>query len=145
MCTLTIYRIRVNTTVQGHSVEGLLFAADASMGVIVLQKPQSFNFNTISISQITSFKVLAPASGEEKELPTGKIDTEALRQREAKAVADAKKAEASRGKGVTAEAQELFDHISRTYVSPTNHFGGTGSGYRMFDTRPKAAIHRELR
>jgi len=39
---------------------------------------------------------------------------EALRQREEKAVQEAKRYEATRGKGVTREAQEVFDHISRT-------------------------------
>ena len=51
-----------------------------------------------------------------QEEPIGKVDVDALKAREAKAVAEAKNAEANIGKGVSKEAQELFDHMNRMYA-----------------------------
>lgn len=47
-----------------------------------------------------------------------KADNDALNSREAQAIREAKKWESSRGKGVSREAQDIHDHIMRTYVYP---------------------------
>jgi hypothetical protein len=126
-CFALIYnRIRVNTTIASHTIEGVLFAADPSLDLVAVRDASSpagpvattaGNYHLIPISQIISFKILANAKDGDNDLVMGQLDTEALRQREDKGVADAKKAEANIGKGVTKEAQEIFDHISRTYVT----------------------------
>jgi hypothetical protein len=103
-------------------VEGSIFAVDASMDLVAIRAatsptgpaPATGNYHVIPISQISSFKILSAAKDTENEVVLGKVDTEALRQREEKAIAEAKKVEANIGKGVTKEAQEIFDHISRT-------------------------------
>ncbi|KIW05733.1 uncharacterized protein PV09_03590 [Verruconis gallopava] len=106
-------RIRINTTLPSHTVEGIVFAVDAGFDVVVLR--DGANFRVVPLGQINSFKVLGTAKeGDEEPITIGRVDTEALRQREAKAILEAKKAEANIGKGVTKEAQELYDYIMRT-------------------------------
>jgi hypothetical protein len=48
------------------------------------------------------------------------LDTRALRAREMKAIGELHEREARRGKGVTREAQELFDAFSRTMPARWN-------------------------
>jgi hypothetical protein len=85
--------------------------------VAIRELQASGSFHITPISQISNFKVVSPGtSGDSEQQQTGKADIEGLKTREAKAIADAKKAEAKLGKGVSAEAQELFDHLSRLYV-----------------------------
>jgi hypothetical protein len=83
------------------------------------------NYHIIPISQIAAFHILQlPVEGDcvegsgpgfEGAMPSiSKVDMEALRQREENAVKEMKKFEASRGKGVSKEAQEIYDHIART-------------------------------
>jgi hypothetical protein len=112
-------RIRLTTTLsQTH--EGTLFAADSSQDLLAIRETQAQgqSVHIIPLSQISSFKILAPAADNDQDgFVGGKVDVEALKQREQKAVMEAKKAEANVGRGVTKEAQEIFDHISRTYVT----------------------------
>jgi len=83
------------------------------------------NYHIIPISQIAAFHILQlPVEGDRVEgsgpgfegaMPSiSKVDMEALRQREENAIKEMKKFEASRGKGVSKEAQEIYDHIART-------------------------------
>lgn len=111
-------RVRISTTVQSHTIEGTLFAVDPSLDLVAIRESQlTSSFHITPISQISSFKVVSPgAGGESEQQQTGKVDIEALKAREAKAITEAKRAEAKLGKGVSAEAQELFDHLSRLYV-----------------------------
>jgi len=115
--------IRVSTTLQSHTLEGTLFAADASLEIIAIREPQSTgSFHIIPMSQISNFRLLSTGSGSEEEpqFAAAKVDIEALKAREAKAIADAKNAEANVGKGVSKEAQELFDHMNRILRSRWN-------------------------
>lgn len=45
--------------------------------------------------------------------PLGRLDIEGLRRKEAQAIAKMREFDATRGKGVTREAQEIFDHFHR--------------------------------
>lgn len=74
------------------------------------------------------------------------LDTRALKNREANAVAKIQEGEARRGKGVTREAQDLFDAFSRTM--PTRWDGSSiivadaviiSPTYRVDDCRPLVA------
>ena len=71
------------------------------------------------------------------------MDTRALKAREAKAIGDAFDREARRGKGVTREAQELFDAFSRTMPARWNGHNiivadavTIAAPYRIDDCRP---------
>jgi len=48
----------------------------------------------------------------------GKVDHDALQRREDELVRRLKEEEANRGKGVTKEAQEVFDAMKRMYLLP---------------------------
>ncbi len=77
------------------------------------------------VSHIQSFQLLSlPPNGSAQGSGIGggfaeaapaihRVDTEALRQREASAVRKLKEREAMRGRGVGREAQELFDTIAK--------------------------------
>jgi hypothetical protein len=59
------------------------------------------------------------SAGFDAALPSiAKVDLAALQAREEQTIREMKKKDAQKGKGVSREAQELFDFISRTYVSP---------------------------
>lgn len=59
----------------------------------------------------------ADDSEKEQTIPAPtKAENDALNSREAQAIREAKKWESTRGKGVSKEAQEIHDHIMRTYV-----------------------------
>jgi hypothetical protein len=85
------------------------------------KQAQSGDYHVIPISRIQNFQLLAlPSNSSESPsftdaLPSIQaLDARALKQREAKAVGEALDREARRGKGVTREAQDLFDAFSRT-------------------------------
>lgn len=85
------------------------------------KQAQSGDYHVIPVSRIQSFQLLALASNPSEPpsftdaLPSIQaLDTRALKQREAKAIGEALDREARRGKGVTREAQDLFDAFSRT-------------------------------
>ena len=96
---------------------------------------QPGNYHIIPISRIHSFQLVrlagpdqtakaeesssssspASATGIERALPSiGAVDTKSLESRERAAIARLKEKEASRGRGVTREAQEIFDGLART-------------------------------
>lgn len=111
-------RVRITTTLTTHPIlEGQIFTVDPLTDLLALRASSSpnpaGNYHIIPLSQISAFKILSPPE-EGKTEPIAKLDMEALRQREEKAVLEAKKYEATRGKGVSREAQDIFDHVSRT-------------------------------
>ena len=83
---------------------------------------QSGDFHIIPFAHILSFEVIGlgervaeSAPGFDGALPSiSKVDLAALQAREEQTIRDMKKKDAQKGKGVSKEAQELFDAISRT-------------------------------
>jgi hypothetical protein len=75
----------------------------------------------MSVKDIASYILLSEALSEPRvesiAAPTS-AEKESMRKREADAIRKEMKREADKGKGVTKEAQELYDHITRTYVAP---------------------------
>jgi protein LSM12 len=120
--------IRVTTTLAGTTVEGTLFTVCKITNLIAIKDLNSLptpptpstspgNYHLISLAHISGYETVQPANEGEVEAaaPTiSKAESDALRQREEHAIREAKKWEASRGKGVTKEAQDIFDHIART-------------------------------
>jgi len=119
-----IYRVRINTVVAGHTIEGTLLVTDPVTNLAVVDttpEAPTRNLHIITVSNIQDFQILslsAKADGEgnpEASLPpVTKLDLAALRAREDAAVRKAKERDAQRGKGVTREAQEIFDWFART-------------------------------
>ncbi|KAK3076405.1 hypothetical protein LTS18_013126, partial [Coniosporium uncinatum] len=71
------------------------------------------NFRIVTISAISNFEVLALPSEADPLPGAGKVDHDALQRREDELVRRLKEEEANRGKGVTKEAQEVFDAMKR--------------------------------
>jgi protein LSM12 len=121
-------RVRINTVVAGHTIEGTLLVADPVTSLAVVDttpEAPTRDLHVITISNIQDFQILsisdkkegdeASASGAEAGLPpVTKIDIAALRAREEAAIRKVKERDAQRGKGVTKEAQEIFDWFART-------------------------------
>ena len=82
---------------------------------------QAGDYHIIPVSRIQSFQILSLASSVEgsessfaNALPAiGPVDTKRLQQREEKRVRELKEEQKNMGKGVTKEAQAIFDSFNR--------------------------------
>lgn len=127
-------RVRI-TTAQPTvtTIEGTLFTACPITNLIAIntatnppsdpKQSQSHDYHVVPVSRIQSFQLLALApsfhspdgpSFTDAQPAIHALDIRALKAREANAIAKAHESEARRGKGVTREAQTLFDAFSRT-------------------------------
>ncbi|KAM5436394.1 hypothetical protein MferCBS31731_005885 [Microsporum ferrugineum] len=145
-------RIRVTTTQPASvTIEGTLFTACPITNIIAINTStgsskssgnaaspalalsQPGDFTILPITRIQSFNLLSLSSDSPSSSHSNgpfssaqpaiyPLDIRALRNREAAAIARLKDHESSRGKGVSKEAQDLFDAFKRTM--PT-HWSGT--------------------
>ncbi|KAJ5168723.1 uncharacterized protein N7482_004317 [Penicillium canariense] len=133
-------RVRITTaTPNASTFEGLLFTACPITNLVAIntspsppagdaKQAQSGDYHVIPVSRIQSFQLLALPSSNSSESPSftdahppiQALDTRALKAREAKAIGEAMDREARRGKGVTREAQDIFDAFSRTMPARWN-------------------------
>ncbi|KKK17019.1 hypothetical protein P175DRAFT_0501257 [Aspergillus ochraceoroseus IBT 24754] len=116
-------RVRITTNPVVSTIEGTLFTACPITNLVALNiadsKAQAGDYRIIPIARIQSFQILSLASGEPTSFSDAvpslhALDIRALKAREANAVAKLQEGEAKRGKGVTREAQDIFDAFSRT-------------------------------
>lgn len=134
-----VHRVRITTAAPTAStLEGMLFTACPITNLVAIntspsplssdaKQAQSGDYHVIPVSRIQSFQLLAlPSNSSESSsftdaLPSIQaLDIRALKQREAKAIGEALDREARRGKGVTREAQDIFDAFSRTMPARWN-------------------------
>lgn len=123
--------MKVTTSISGATVEGTLFSLCKTSNLLAIKDVNSppapptpsssvpANYHLVSLANVTGFEIVQAAGEGEKEqaYPTlTKAENDALNSREAQAIKEAKKWESTRGKGVSREAQEIHDHIMRTYV-----------------------------
>lgn len=119
-----------------QSYEGTLFTACSILNVVAINtRPpppnpstniatQSGDYHIIPVSRIASFQVISidtTTNGSDGGIANaqpaiGPVDTKRLRQREDDRVRALKEEEISRGKGVTKEAQTIFDSFKRMYA-----------------------------
>ncbi|RLL96802.1 hypothetical protein CFD26_103801 [Aspergillus turcosus] len=122
-------RIRISTAPPTSStIEGTLFTACPITNLVAIntadgKQSQAGDYRIIPVSRIQSFQLLSLAptansaegpSFSDAVPPVHALDIRALRAREASAISKLQESEARRGKGVTREAQEIFDAFSRT-------------------------------
>lgn len=143
-------------------MEGTLFTACPVTNLVAIntspappssdpKQTQSGDYHVVPVSRIQSFQILALPPSSSSESPSftdaqptiQALDTRALKAREVKAIGEAMDREARRGKGVTREAQDIFDAFSRTM--PARWDGHKivvadaviiASPYRVDDCRP---------
>lgn len=158
--------MRITTAAPSASTfEGTLFTACPITNLVAIntspstptadaKQAQSGDYHVIPVSRIQAFQLLALPSSNSSDAPSftdaqpsiQALDTRALKAREAKAIGEAMDREARRGKGVTREAQDLFDAFSRTMPA---HWNGPhivvadavsiSPPYRVDDCRPLVA------
>jgi hypothetical protein len=138
---LLAFSIRITTALPNHVVEGTLFTACSITNLIAINtapaspngssgvSSQAGEYHIIPVSQIQSFQFLSPHPTESNRVhgpdlafegsspSIFKLDLDALKAREEAAIRKMKEFDATRGKGVTKEAQDIFDWFARTYVS----------------------------
>ncbi|EPS33896.1 hypothetical protein PDE_08858 [Penicillium oxalicum 114-2] len=158
-------RVRITTAAPNASTfEGILFTACPITNLVAIntfpasaaadsKQASNGDYHVIPISRIQNFQLLAaPSNSSDGTSFTDAIpsiqalDIRALKTREAKAIGEAMDREARRGKGVTREAQDIFDAFSRTMPA---HWNGPrivvadsvsiAPPYRVEDCRPLVA------
>ncbi|KAJ5495832.1 hypothetical protein N7539_000948 [Penicillium diatomitis] len=158
-------RVRLTTSATPASTfEGVLFTACPITNLVAINTSpaastadaklaSSGDYHVIPVSRIQNFQLLAAPSNSSDgpsfadAIPSIQaLDLRSLRTREAKAVGEAMDREARRGKGVTREAQDIFDAFSRTMPA---HWNGPNivvadsvsiaPPYRVEDCRPLVA------
>lgn len=131
---------------QPRSYEGALFTACPILNVAIIntRSPQAStsadastqpgDYHAIPFSRIQTFQVVSLAAGAEAgdgsfanaQPAIGPVDTRRLREREQAKINKLKEDERNRGKGVTKEAQAIFDSFKRMYVA-NNHANASNS------------------
>jgi hypothetical protein len=131
---LTLRRIKITCAPNNNVLEGTLFTACNLTNAIAINTApappnpsaniasQPGDFHIIPFAHIISFEILGSgeraaesAPGFDGAMPSiSKVDLAALQAREEQTIREMKKKDAQKGKGVSREAQELFDAISRT-------------------------------
>jgi hypothetical protein len=131
---LTLRRIKITCAPNNNVLEGTLFTACNLTNAIAINTApappnpsaplasQPGDYHIIPFAHILSFEIVgsgerAPESapGFDGAMPSiSKVDLAALQAREEQTIREMKKKDAQKGKGVSKEAQELFDAISRT-------------------------------
>jgi hypothetical protein len=155
---LTFFKsVRISTSPVSSTIEGTLFTACPITNLVAInaadgKQAQAGDYHIIPISRIQSFQIVSLAQNNESTsfadaVPSlHALDIRALKAREANAVGKLQESEARRGKGVTREAQDIFDAFSRTM--PTRWDGSNiivadavaiAAPYRVDDCRPLVA------
>ncbi|PYH90405.1 hypothetical protein BO71DRAFT_76282 [Aspergillus ellipticus CBS 707.79] len=120
-------RVRITTSPVSSTIEGTLFTACPITNLVAIntadgKQTQAGDYRVIPVSRIQSFQIVSLPSSSNLDgssfsdavPPLQPLDIRSLKNREATAVGKLQEGEARRGKGVTREAQDLFDAFSRT-------------------------------
>ncbi|KAJ4359255.1 hypothetical protein N0V95_002336 [Ascochyta clinopodiicola] len=131
-------RIKITCAPNNNVLEGTLFTACNTTNAIAINtapappnpsaslSTQPGDYHIIPFAHILSFEIVglgerAPESnaGFDGAIPSiAKVDMAALIAREEQTIREMKKKDAQKGKGVSREAQEIYDTISRTIRAP---------------------------
>lgn len=110
--------IKLTTTApQSQTFEGTLFTACPVLSLVAINtKPtpssDSGDYHIIPISRVQNFQITSLAS-QQQQTPLAPVDTKRLKERESARVAQLKAEAADRGKGVSKEAQAIYDALKR--------------------------------
>ncbi|KAK3208003.1 hypothetical protein GRF29_96g1143913 [Pseudopithomyces chartarum] len=103
-------RIKITCAPHNNVLEGTLFTTCNVTNAIAINtalaplSTQPGNYHIIPFAHILTFELLGPAD---------RVDLAQIRAREEQTIREMKKKDAQRGKGVTKEAQDIFDAVSR--------------------------------
>jgi protein LSM12 len=139
-----VNRIHITTVLQGHTVEGTIFAVCPFNGMVAIDSTpappnpstnisnEPSDYHLIPIANIQSFKLLSLApsptgtegagSNESAGIPSiTKLDMQALKGREEAEIQRLKQRDEMKARGVSKEAQEIMDHFGRLYDTEIPH------------------------
>jgi len=115
-------RIKLITAApQSQTFEGTLFTACPILNVVAINtRPaatgDSGDYHMIPISRIQSFHTISLASSQQQQQQLPPVDTKRLKEREKARIAQQKEQAADRGKGVSKEAQAIYDSLKRVNI-----------------------------
>ena len=135
-----LHSIKITCAPNNNVLEGTLFTTCNVTNAIAINtapappnptaplSSQPGDYHIIPFAHIISFELIGPGErapesgpGFDGALPSiSKVDLDALKAREEQTIREMKKKDAQKGKGVTKEAQEIFDTIARTLVYRTH-------------------------
>ncbi|KAF2625119.1 hypothetical protein BU25DRAFT_412917 [Macroventuria anomochaeta] len=127
-------RIKITCAPNNNVLEGTLFTACNTTNAIAINTApappnpsaslfsQPGDYHIIPFAHILSFEIIGlgerapePNAGFDGAIPSiAKVDMAALMAREEQTIREMKKKDAQKGKGVSREAQEIFDTLART-------------------------------
>lgn len=133
---LTVCSIKITCAPNNNVLEGTLFTACNTTNAIAINTApappnpsaslasQPGDYHIIPFAHILSFEIIGlgeraqePNAGFGGAVPTiAKVDMAALMAREEQTIREMKKKDAQKGKGVSRDAQDIFDYLARTYV-----------------------------
>lgn len=122
-----VHRRRVKiTTAAPNSItlEGTIFTACRTTNILAICTTSAASgtsspsdYHLIPVSRIQSIDVLSlpsTSNHEEVQQSISRVDLKAIKARETAAIRKIKERDATKGKGVTREAQDIFDALART-------------------------------
>ncbi|KAF2001447.1 hypothetical protein P154DRAFT_521827 [Amniculicola lignicola CBS 123094] len=133
-------RIKITCAPFNNVLEGTLFTTCNVTNAIAINtappppnpsaplSSQPGDYHIIPFAHIISFELIGPSErvaesgpGFDGALPSiSKVDLDALRAREEQTIREMKKKDAMKGKGVTREAQDVFDFVAKTLPARWN-------------------------
>ena len=117
---LHLQRIRVQTLPpNSRTLEGHVFAVSPALNLLTLTSSptpttQPSTYHILPLSALQNFSVVSLPSPGATAAPLPPLDHSALQSRLEATVSRLKAEDAKKGKGVSKEAQDIFDRISRT-------------------------------
>lgn len=120
--------MKVTTSAPSTTIEGTIYTACPITNLLAISSTsgasQPTSYNLIPIFRIQSFAILElPASVSAQSItatfenvqpPIARADIKVLKAREEAAIRKVRERDSMRGKGVSKEAQDIFDALSRT-------------------------------
>ncbi|KAM0719080.1 hypothetical protein Q7P37_004985 [Cladosporium fusiforme] len=112
---------RIKLTTDSQTLEGTLFSACPTLNLVAINtRPSSSSaaasdsgdYHIIPMSRVQNFQITAPLAPS----PLAPVDTKRLKDREAARIAALKDEVAHRGKGVSREAQAIYDALKRVNI-----------------------------
>lgn len=133
----TLHRVKITTAApHNQTFEGTLFTACPVLHIVAVNTraappnpasnaaAQPGDYHVIPFTRIASCQVLSPQQGGDGTIanalpPIGPVDIKQLQKREQARIEQLKAVESDRGKGVTREAQAIYDAFKRMYAVQT--------------------------
>lgn len=127
------FRVKLTTSSPSLTLEGIIFTTCPITNIVAINTAAATattsstsanipgDYHLIHTSRVQSFSIVSLATSLADSITSAaqdlsKVDFRAVKAREETAIRKIKEKDATRGKGVTKEGQEIYDQMWRTYV-----------------------------